>query len=191
MKPFWRARLLPVVVVLASLNALALVGWTLPRSLRQRNAKARAESARAELARERERAQVGTARADAIRSNRRDLERFYTTLAGSAPGDLLQSLKDVEELAREPGLQTSSYTLHREDVEGAPLERVGIVLPLEGSYSGLVGFLRGVERSKRFLTVDRVSLRADSASGGSLQVELSTYLRQPPEARKARQRRGR
>jgi Tfp pilus assembly protein PilO len=76
-------------------------------------------------------------------------------------------------------------------VEGAPLERVGIVLPLEGSYSELVGFLRGVERSKRFLTVDRVSLRADNESGGSLQVELSTYLRQAPEARKARQRRGR
>ena len=190
MKPFWRTRLLPLVVVLASLNALALVGWTLPRSLRQRNAKARAESARSELARERERAQASAARTDAIRSNRQDLERFYTTLAGSEQGDLLQSLKDVEELAREPGLRPSSYTVHREDVDGAPLERVGIVLPLEGSYSELVGFLRGVERSKRFLTVDRVALRADAESGGSLQVELSTYLRQTPEARKARQRRG-
>jgi Tfp pilus assembly protein PilO len=191
MKPFWRARLLPLVVVLASVNALALVGWTLPRSLRQRNAKARAESARAELARERERSQAFTTRADAVRANRRDLERFYTTLAGSEQADLLQSLKDVEDLAREPGLQTSSYTLHREDVDGAPLERVGIVLPLEGSYSELVGFLRGVERSKRFLTVDKVALRADSETGGSLQVELSTYLRQAPEARNARQRRGR
>ncbi len=190
-QPFWRARLLPLVVALAAVNALALVAWTLPRSLRQRNAKARAESARVELGRERERAQAFSARADAIRANRADLERFYTTLAGSEKQDLLQSLQAVEDLARAPGLQPSSHALRREDVEGAPLERVAILLPLEGSYSELVGFLRGVELSKHFLTVDRVALRAASESGGSLQVELSTYLRQPPEARKARQRRGR
>ena len=63
-----------------------------------------------------------------------------------------------------------------------------MTLPLEGSYGELVGFLRGVERSTRFLTIDRVSLRADAESGGSLQVELSTYLRQPPEARTERRR---
>jgi hypothetical protein len=51
-----------------------------------------------------------------------------------------------------------------------------------------VGFLRGVERTPRFLTVDRVSLRADSESGGALQVELSAYLREAPGARKERPR---
>ena len=187
-QPFWRTRLLPLVVALAVLNALALVAWTLPRSLRQRNAKARAESARAELVRERERAQALAARAEAIRANRRDLERFYTTLVGSEKQELLQSLQAVEELASGPGLQPRSHALRREDVEGAPLERVAIALPLEGSYADLVGFLRSVERSKRFLTVDKVALRADAESGGALQVELSTYLRQPPEARKARRR---
>ena len=78
--------------------------------------------------------------------------------------------------------------MRREDVDGAPLERVAMTLPLEGSYPQLVGFLRGVERSKRFLTVDGVALRADAESGGSLQVDLSTYLRQSPEARKSRRR---
>ena len=73
-------------------------------------------------------------------------------------------------------------------MDKAPLERVAVTLPLEGSYAELVGFLRGVERSERFLTVDRVSLRADAESGGALQVELSTYLRQSPEARSARRR---
>jgi Tfp pilus assembly protein PilO len=187
-RPFWRARLLPLVVVLGVVNAVALVAWTLPRSLRQRNASERAESARAELARERERAQALTARADAIRANRKDLERFYTTFAGSEKQDLLQSLQAVEDLARGPGLQPTSHALRREDVDGAPLERVAIELPLEGSYADLVGFLRSVERSPRFLTVDKVALRADAETGGSLQVELSTYLRQPPEARKAKRR---
>jgi Tfp pilus assembly protein PilO len=187
-RPFWRAKLLPAFLGLLALNALAFVAWTLPRSLRQRNAQARAASARAELQLEKQRAQALVDRAEAIRANGADLERFYATLAGDEKQNLFQSLEAVEELAREPGLQLATRSVRREDVEGAPLERVVMTLPLEGSYPQLVGFLRGVERSKRFLTVDGVALRADAESGGSLQVDLSTYLRQSPEARKSRRR---
>jgi Tfp pilus assembly protein PilO len=187
-RPFWRAKLLPLFLWLLALNALAFVAWTLPRSLRQRNAQARAASARAELLLEKQRAQALVDRAEAIRANGADLERFYATLAGDEKQDLFQSLEAVEELAREPGLQLATRSVRREDVDGAPLERVVMTLPLEGSYPQLVGFLRGVERSKRFLTVDGVALRADAESGGSLQVDLSTYLRQSPEARKSRRR---
>ena len=187
-RPFWRAKLLPLFLGLLALNAVAFVAWTLPRSLRQRNAQARAESARAELLLEKQRAQALVDRAEAIRANGADLERFYATLAGDERQDLFQSLEAVEELAREPGLQLATRSVRREDVDGAPLERVVMTLPLEGSYPQLVGFLRGVERSKRFLTVDGVALRADAESGGSLQVDLSTYLRQSPEARKSRRR---
>jgi Tfp pilus assembly protein PilO len=187
-RPFWRAKLLPAFLGLLALNALAFVAWTLPRSLRQRNAQARAASARAELQLEKQRAQALGDRAEAIRANGADLERFYATLAGDEKQNLFQSLEAVEELAREPGLQLATRSVRREDVDGAPLERVVMTLPLEGSYPQLVGFLRGVERSKRFLTVDGVALRADAESGGSLQVDLSTYLRQSPEARKSRRR---
>ena len=187
-RPFWRAKLLPLFLGLLALNAVAFVAWTLPRSLRQRNAQARAASARAELLLEKQRAQALVDRAEAIRANGADLERFYATLAGDEKQDLFQSLEAVEELAREPGLQLATRSVRREDVDGAPLERVVMTLPLEGSYPQLVGFLRGVERSKRFLTVDGVALRADAESGGSLQVDLSTYLRQSPEARKSRRR---
>jgi len=187
-RPFWRAKLLPAFLGLLALNALAFVAWTLPRSLRQRNAQARAASARAELLLEKQRAQALVDRAEAIRANGADLERFYATLAGDEKQNLFQSLEAVEELAREPGLQLATRSVRREDVDGAPLERVVMTLPLEGSYPQLVGFLRGVERSKRFLTVDGVALRADAESGGSLQVDLSTYLRQSPEARKSRRR---
>ena len=187
-RPFWRAKLLPAFLGLLALNALAFVAWTLPRSLRQRNAQARAASARAELQLEKQRAQALVDRAEAIRANGADLERFYATLAGDEKQNLFQSLEAVEELAREPGLQLATRSVRREDVDGAPLERVVMTLPLEGSYPQLVGFLRGVERSKRLLTVDGVALHADAESGGSLQVDLSTYLRQSPEARKSRRR---
>ena len=187
-RPFWRARLLPLFLGLLALNGLVFVAWTLPRSLRQRSAQARAESARADLALEKQRAQALADRADAIRANGKDLERFYATLAGDDKQDLFQSLEAVEELARGPGLQLATRNVRREDVDGAPLERVVMTLPLEGSYPQLVGFLRGVELSKRFLTIDGVQLHADAQSGGSLQVDLSTYLRLSAEARKSRRR---
>lgn len=187
-RPLWRRALLPAFLGLVVLNLGVLLAWTLPRSLRQKNAAERAVVARSELGLERERAEALRERGAAIRANRADLERFYKTLAGGEKQDLLPTLEAIEELARAPGLAPTSRALRREDVDKAPLERVAVTLPLEGSYGELVGFLRGVERSPRFLTIDKVSLRADAESGGSLQVELSTYLRQPPEARTERRR---
>ena len=110
----------------------------------------------------------------------------YSKLAGSEAKDLLPTLEAIEQMAEAAGLHPASRALRRESVEKAPLERVAVTLPLEGSYAELVGFLRGVERQPRFLTVDRVALRADAESGGALQVELSTYLRQTSAARAAR-----
>ena len=185
-RPIWRTTLLPVFVVLLVLNLGVLVAWTLPRMLRQKNAVERAAVGRGELSRERERALALRERAAAIRANRADLERFYSKLAGSEAQDLLPTLEAIEQLAGAPGLHPASRALRRESVEKAPLERVAVTLPLEGSYAELVGFLRGVERQPRFLTVDRVALRADAESGGALQVELSAYLRQTSAARAAR-----
>lgn len=188
-RPLWRRWLLPGFVLLLLVNAVAFAAWTLPRSLRQKSAAVRAAEARAEVARERERVLALRARAEAIRANRADVGRFYATLAGTEQKDLLPTLEEIEALARAPGLVPASRTLRRESVDKAPLERVAVTLPLEGSYAELVGFLRGVERSPRFLTVESVSLRADEESGGALQVVLSAYLHEPPEARK--EKRGR
>ena len=185
-RPIWRTTLLPAFLVLLALNLGVLVAWTLPRLLRQKNAVERAVAGRGELTRERERAFALRERAAAIRANRADLERFYSKLAGSEAKDLLPTLEAIEEMAGAAGLHPASRALRRESVEKAPLERVAVTLPLEGSYAELVGFLRGVERQPRFLTVDRVALRADAESGGALQVELSTYLRQTSAARAAR-----
>jgi Tfp pilus assembly protein PilO len=188
--PFWRTRLLPAFLVLLGVNLVALAAWTGPRYWRQKNAAARAEAARAEVERQRRSATTLRERSAAIRENAADVERFYRSLAGTEKADLLPTLEGIEEMARSPGLKPGTRSFRREDVDNVRVERVGVTLPLAGSYEQLVGFLREVERSPRFLTVDRVAMRADRDGGGTLQVELSTYLRQPAEARKA-DRRGR
>jgi Tfp pilus assembly protein PilO len=177
-----------VVLVLLGLNLAALAAWTGPRWWRQKNAAARAEAARAEAGRQRAATAALRERAAAIRANSADLERFYRSLAGTEEADLLPTLEAIEELARAPGLRPGARGFRRGEVEKAPLERVVVTLPLQGSYGQLVGFLREVERSPRFLTVDRVAMRADQDGSTTLQVELSTYLRRSAEAGKETRR---
>jgi Tfp pilus assembly protein PilO len=185
--PFWRRRLLPAVVTLLGLNLVVLAGWTAPRTWRQRNAAARAEAARAEVERLRATTSALRLRANTIRANAKDLERFYGTLVGTEKADLLPTLEAIEDLARSPGLRTGARSVRREEVEDAPIERVAVTLPLVGSYAQLVRFLGEVERSPRFLTVDSITMRGQDR-GTSLEVELSAYLRQSAGAGKVKAR---
>jgi len=95
-------------------------------------------------------------------------------------------------MATAPGFKASTRAYQYKEVRGADLTRVGIGVAVEGSYAQLVGFLDRVERSPRFLTIDRIGLTGGSATGSpSLRVELSTYLRGKQEAKDAREgRRG-
>ena len=175
--PLWRTRLLPAFLVLTGLNLVVLAAWTGPTYWRQKHAAARADAARAEVERERQAAATLRERAGAIQGNGTDVERFYRSLAGTEKADLLPTLEAIEELARSPGLKPGARSFRREEIRNARVERVAVTLPLEGSYEQLVGFLREVEASPRFLTVDRVAMRASRDGAPSLQVELSTYLR--------------
>ncbi len=189
--PFWRRRLLPLFVALLGVHVLALVVWTGPRYWMQKNAARRALAARAELDRQRQVTIALRARAAAIRENAADAERFQRSLVGAEKQDLLPALKAIEDLARAPGLRPGARGFERQEVPDAPVERVAVTLPLDGSYEQLVGFLREVEASPRFLTVDRVSMRAQNEGGARLQVELSTYLRRSGESPPGEGRRGR
>jgi Type II secretion system (T2SS), protein M subtype b len=187
--PLWRTRLLPALLVLLGVNLVALAAWTGPRYWRERNAATRAEAARIEAERLRTAVAGLRERAGAIRGNGVDVERFYRS-AGTEKSDLLPTLEAIEDMARAPGLRPGGRSFNRVEVTDARVERIAVTLPIEGSYAQLVGFLREVEASPRFLTVDRVSMRADRDGGGALQVELSTYLRPAPdglpEARRGR-----
>jgi Tfp pilus assembly protein PilO len=186
--PFWRRRLLPLVLALLGLNLVVLVGWTAPRAWRQRNAAARADAARATVERLRATTAALRLRAETIRANASDRERFYRALVGTEKADLLPTLEAIEDLARSPGLKPGARTVRREEVKDAPIDRVVVTLPLEGSYAQLVRFLGEVERAPRFLTVDRVAMRAHERGGTALQVEVSAYLRRSGEAGKEKLR---
>jgi Tfp pilus assembly protein PilO len=177
--PFWRRRLLPAFLVLAVVNLVVLAGWTVPRTLRLRNATARVEAARETVARVRKEASALEERERAIEANAADLKRFYTDVIGAEDANLLPTLREIEEMSRGPGLQAGPRRFEREAVPDAAVERVAVTVPLQGSYDDLVGFLRDVEGSSRFLTIDGISLSSASEGEANLQIALSAYMRLP------------
>ena len=180
--PVWRRWLLPVFLVLLVLNLLVAAVWTVPRTLRIRSATARVEAVRAMLEEERRTVARQRERGEAIDANADDLARFYATAVGPERVELLPTLESIEAMARAPGLTPGRRSFRREEVKGTNVERVAVTLPLEGSYRQLVGFLREVERSERFLTVDGVSLRGEPGGEANLQVEMSAFMRLEPDA---------
>ena len=189
-RPFWRRRLLPAFALLLALNLAALAAWTVPQGYKQRNAAAQLEAARGEL----QAASRATARlrerASAIRSNLADRGRFYAKEAGSMDSELVPTLEAIEKMARLPGLKPGARGISRREVPATSLEEVKVSLGLEGSYSQLVGFLREVESSPRFLTVDSISMRS-GAEGAALQVQLSAFMNRRLAAEPKRGRRAR
>ena len=183
-RPLWQRRLVPAAAGLLAVNLVGFAAWTLPRAHGQRSAALRAEAFRAAVRQQRAEAAALRERAAAITANAADLQRFYARYAGTEQADLVPTLEAVEELARLPGLRPGGRGYRREAVAGTHLERLAIALPLEGSYEQLVSFLREVERSPRFLTIDGVSLQGGRGVGtAELRVELSTYLKAEGEAR--------
>jgi Tfp pilus assembly protein PilO len=183
-RPFWRRRLLPAFLGLLAVNLIALAAWTLPRTLRLRNATERVEAAREAVETERAGAASVRERSAAMDANAKDLQVFYDSVVGSEELDLLPTLEEIEAMARAPGLTPGRRSFSRKEVEDVALERVAVTLPLDGSYEQLVGFLQEVEESPRFLTVDGISLRGDADGEGTLLVEMSAFMRLPAVVRR-------
>ncbi len=171
-----RRRLLLPMLVLLGLNALVFAGYTLPRTLQVRSATSRAVAARAEVEQARKEVAELRGRADAVKANLADAEHFYTAVAPPR-AEVLSVMEEVERMAREPGLKPGTRGFSSGDVADPRLVRIKVTLPLDGSYEQLVAFLERVERSKYFLTVDRIALRGDKDGAANLQVELSAYFR--------------
>lgn len=176
----WRGRLSRSLVGLYLVNALVFGAFTLPRVLEERSL----EQNRAALRRERERerrvvTRLGE-RADTIRGNARDTERFYRELV-APEGDLVSVLRELDRAAPVPG----NRSFRSEQVKGARLQRFAVTMPLAGSYEQLVAFLRRLEAFPRFVTVDRVALR-ESEGGAGLDVVVSAYYRPDREEKRER-----
>jgi Tfp pilus assembly protein PilO len=168
----------PALVLLA-LNAVVFAVFTLPRTLQERSLASRVALLRAEAERERGQAEASRRRAETIRENVKDAERFSREILKPREATLLPVLAEIHAAAREEGIDLGREDYQRSEVKGASFTRLTIRLPVTGSYSQLVAFLGRLERAEHFLVVDQVALRERGEAGSAdLDIVLSTYFRE-------------
>jgi Tfp pilus assembly protein PilO len=146
----------------------------------------------------------------ALGERRAEVEQHEAFLAAlkKAEGDLVYLRREVlstrelrlvdvqQELATLCGqfnIDIDSVAFANELLPDEELDRMAMVVPLEGGYESLRRFLLAVENSSKFLLVERVAL-GEGKDGGSrlkLDITLTTYFDLPPEMKGKRSRGGR
>lgn len=175
-----RRRLRRPALVLLTVNAALFAVYTLPRSLGERSIASRVALLRAEVARERGQVEALRRRAETMRANAKDQERFSREILKSREATLLPVLAEIHTAAREEGIALGREDYQPSEVKGSSFTRLAVRLPVNGSYRELVAFLGRLERAKHFLVVDEVHLRERSERGlASLDIVLSTYFQAP------------
>ena len=171
--------------ILALLNVGVYAAYTLPRSLQEKSVAARVEVMRTEVQRERERVAALRGRADAMRSNARDVDRFYESLG--TKGSLLSLREEIARSASELGLRVGARSYSSDAVKGSDdLMRFEMRMPLTGTYAQLAAFLDRLERSPHFVTVDQIQLhQREQGARAEMSVVLSAFYRGAPEPKGA------
>ena len=186
----WRRRLVIPFLALVALNVVALLAFTLPRGLKQRNLVTRLGSLRSEVEAQRKETAALRERAHRMKANEADRQRFFNEVVTTREAGLVPLLTEVEKVAADPGLKSGTRSYSPDEVKELPgIVRVQANVAIKGGYRELVGFLSKFERSKRFVSVDRVQLTqvgAEGRSEGNLTVELSAYFREDRETSDAR-----
>jgi Tfp pilus assembly protein PilO len=159
-------------------NLAAFLAYTAPRAARKRDVAARVAALEVDLARQRTQVEDLRVRAETIAANRKDARRFMESQMAPPDASVVPILTEVESLARKQGLRVGHQTFTRDGIAGLPIERFGIVMPVDGTYRQLTGLVAELETAPKFLTLDKVSAREGlSQEQVSLDLQFSFYFR--------------
>jgi Tfp pilus assembly protein PilO len=93
-------------------------------------------------------------------------------------------LGDLDQMASVAGIKTRERAIARDPVEGSTsLSMLTLTASFEGTYPNLLKFMNSLDKSPRFLIVERLQA-APLANSQSLQVtvKLNAFVRDDPEA---------
>jgi Tfp pilus assembly protein PilO len=176
----WRDRLRVPLLVVVTLDVGVYLAYTMPRSLKERSAAARVSVLRGELERDRRVTAALRDRAETMKTNRTDADRFYSRLG---PKDTLSQVRaEITAIARELGLKVAGLSYSPEGVKGGEgVAQLQMRMNVSGTYRELVAFLDRLERSSYFVTVDQIQIGKRGTGEGDLDIALSAFYRMPSE----------
>lgn len=180
--PRLTVRILLGVLVVANLAAAAALfrPWGgSPEEMQRQLAALRREVRQREEAVGRLRALAG-----AVEKTRRETDRFledYFLPAGSAYSTVLDELRAM---AEKSGLRPRDHSFELQPIEGSgTLELMNVTGNYEGSFANLVEFVNAVDRSPRFLTIERLQASPLQTQGSlTVNLRINVFVRREGEA---------
>lgn len=169
-----RAILLGVVALVGADIALAMYGWNLSSARRP-------QQDLSILTRNRDLLKADIARAQDIRQKipaiQKDCDQFEQSLYPASTGYSSVS-SELGAIANKAGLQLESSGFRQAEVKGRDLEEVEIEAVVNGSYSGVVHFLNGLQRASNVYAVEALEARVDEGpQGGRGEVRVSMHIK--------------
>jgi Tfp pilus assembly protein PilO len=162
-----------LVLLVAADIALAVYGWNL-------SAGRQPQDELAILTRNRDLLRADITRAQEIRKKipaiKEDCDKFEESLYPASKGYSSVSA-ELDSIAGKSGLVIESTGFHEADVKGRDLQQVEFETVVSGSYSQVVHFLNGLQRSPNVYAVQALEAKAETAQGANGRVHVSMHIK--------------
>jgi hypothetical protein len=174
-----RAIIFGLTILLVADAALVVYSWNLASTPRTRHELESLSHTRDLLRADIKRAQDIREKIPAIQ---KDCDRFEQSMFPASTG-YSSVAAELDTIASKAGLRLESKSFRQDDVKGRGLASVVIDATVIGSYSGVVHFLNGLQRSNNFYAVEALSAKTEgqnqAATRGGVRVtmHIRTYFR--------------
>jgi hypothetical protein len=180
----WRARwwiwALPLAVVLINAVLLVVHPGRTGAGFAEMEEDLAAETKVLAALEEKERT-MGTVLAEA-RSSREALHELYRDRFATEAERLTRLITEVKRLAQRAGLVPASISYPVQTIDQYGLVRMSLVFGVQGSYTQLRTLINLLELSDLFLVLEQVGLRPSATSGLGINLQISTFFVQEPDA---------
>ncbi len=181
--PRLTVRILLGVLLVANLAAAAALfrPWGgSPEETQRQLAALRREVRQREEAVERLRALAG-----AVEKTRGETDRFLADYFLPAHSAYSTVLDELRAMAEKSGLRPRDHSFELQPIEGSDtLELMNVTGNYEGSFANLVEFVNSVDRSPRFLTIERLQAAPLQAQGSlTVNLRINVFVRREGETR--------
>jgi Tfp pilus assembly protein PilO len=174
-------KILLVLLVLLVANAGFYLMATRPKAMAYQRLAQGSETELNALERRKREVERREAFLGALQQAETDLKSIREDVLSTRELRLVEVQAELETLCRRFHIDLNSVTYDSELLKSEDLDKLIMVVPLQGSYANLRSFLQAVEDSDKFMLVERVAL-AEGKEGGvllELSITLATYFDAP------------
>jgi Tfp pilus assembly protein PilO len=162
-----------LVLLCAADVALVVYGWNL-------SAGRQPQDELAVLTRNRDLLRADITRAQEIRKKipaiQEDCDNFEQSLYADNKGYSSVSA-ELDSIAGKSGLVIQNTGFHETEMKGHELQQVEIEAVVDGSYSQVVHFLNGLQRSPNVYAIEALEAKAESGQGVNGRVRVSMHIK--------------